>query len=201
MNNEQYFNSDTMVEYPREIHPSVKLGKNVTIGINCILEEGVVVGDNCFIGHHVLVRPDTIIGNGVGIRAFCLVDPDVKIGDGCQIYPYSTISGKTVLGKNVYYGAYVVTANSSAPGVIIPPVIEDNVIIYASCKISPGVTIGRGAIIGMGSIITKDVPPMQMWYGEASSYKRDVTKKDFNIEEDQPWPSVMLEYLEELEEN
>jgi len=201
MNDEQYFNSDNMAEYPREIHPSVKFGKNVTIGMSCILEEGVIVGDNCFIGHHVLVRPNTIIGNGVGIRAFCLVDPDVVIGDGCQIYPYSVISGKTILGKNVYYGAYTVTANSSVPGVIVPPVIEDNVIIYASCKIAPGVKIGKGAILGMGSIITKDVPPMQMWYGEASKYKRDVTKKDFNIEECHPWPSVMLEYLEEINGN
>ncbi len=47
MNNDQYFNSDTITEYPREIHSSVKLGKNVTIGMNCILEEGVVVGDDC----------------------------------------------------------------------------------------------------------------------------------------------------------
>ena len=201
MNNEQYLNSDTIKERPREIHPSVKLGKNVTIGIGCILEEGVVVGDDCFIGHHVLVRPSAKIGNGVGIRAFCLIDPDVEIGNGCQIYPYSTISGKTILGENVYYGAYSVTANSPAPGVIVPPVIEDNVIIYAGCKISPGVVIGKGAIIGMGSIITKDVPPMQVWYGTASTYKRDVTKKDLNIEEDQPWPPIILEYLKELEGN
>ena len=196
MNNEQYLNSNTMVVRPREIHHSVRLGKNVTIGIGCILEEGVVVGDNCFIGHHVLVRPNTIIGNGVGIRAFCLIDPDVTIGNGCQIYPYATVSGKTILGENVYYGAYSVTANSPAPGVILQTIIEDNVIIYAACKIGPGVTIGMGAIIGMGSIITKDVPPMQVWYGKASMHKRDVTKKDLNINEDQPWPSVMLEYLE-----
>jgi UDP-3-O-[3-hydroxymyristoyl] glucosamine N-acyltransferase len=201
MNNDQYFNSDTITEYPREIHSSVKLGKNVTIGMNCILEEGVVVGDDCFIGHHVLIRPNTKIGNGVGIRSFCLIDPDVKIGDGSQIYPYSTISGKTIIGQNVYYGAYTVTANSSAPGVIIPPVIEDNAIIYASCKISPGVVIGKGAIIGMGSIITKNVAPMEVWYGEAAVYRRNVTKKDLNIEEDNPWPSVMLEYFEELDKN
>jgi UDP-3-O-[3-hydroxymyristoyl] glucosamine N-acyltransferase len=198
MNNEQYWNSDTMVEYPSNIHSSVKLGKNVTIGMNCILEEGVVVGDDCFIGHHVLVRPNTDIGNGVGIRAFCLIDPDVIIGDDCQIYPYSVISGGTILGKNVYYGAYTVTANSSAPGVIVPPIIEDNAIIYACCKIAPGVSIGKGAVLGMGSIITKDVPPMQMWYGEASSYKRDVTKKDFNLGEEDSWPSSMLDYIEEL---
>ena len=198
MNNEQYSNSNTMTEYPRGIHSSVKLGKNVTIGMNCILEEGIVIGDDCFIGHHVLIRPNAKIGNGVGIRAFCLIDPEVKIGDRTQIYPYSVISGKTIVGKDVYYGAYTVTANSSIPGIIVPPIIEDNAIIYASCKISPGVIIGKGAIIGMGSIITKNVPPMQVWYGEASIYKRDVTKKDFNIGKDNPWPAVIIDYLEEL---
>jgi acetyltransferase-like isoleucine patch superfamily enzyme len=200
MNNEQYINSDTMKKYPKEIHPSVKLGKNVTIGMNCILEEGVVIGDNCFIGHHVLIRPNSKIGREVGIRSFCLIDPEVEIDDNSQIYPHATLGGGTKVGKNIYFGPYTLTTNSSEPGVITPPVIEDNVIVYAGCMIGPGVTIGKGAIVGMGSTITKSIAPMEVWYGDSAKYRRKTVKKDYGIEEDSPWPSVMLEYLDELSE-
>ena len=188
MNDEQYFNSDNMAEYPREIHPSVKFGKNVTIGMSCILEEGVIVGDNCFIGHHVLVRPNSKIGNGVGIRSFCLLDPDVEVGDRTQIYPHATVGGGTKIGKDVYYGPYTLTTNSSEPGVINPPVIGDNAIIYAGCMIGPGVKVGVGAIVGMGSTLTKSVPAMELWYGDSARYRRKVNKKDHGLKEKNPWP-------------
>lgn len=198
MNNEQYTNSDGRKKLLRQIHSSVQIGKNVTIGINCILEEGVIIGDNCFIGHHVLIRPNSIIGKGVGIRSFCLLDPNVEIDDGAQIYPHATVGGGTKVGKNVYYGPYTLTTNSSEPGVINPPVIEDNAIIYAGCMIGPGVTIGKGAIVGLGSTVTKNIAPMEVWYGESAKFRRPSTKKDYGIENESPWPSVMLEYLEEL---
>ena len=199
MNESQYVNSDNLDVFPREIHPSVKLGKNVTIGMMCILEEGVVIGDNCFLGHHVLIRPNSKVGNDVGIRSFCLLDPNVEVGDGCQIYPHATIGGGTKIGKNVYFGPYTLTTNSSEPGKIDPPVIEDNVIIYAGCMIGPGITIGKGAVLGMGSTLTKSMPPLEVWYGDSARYKRSVIKKDHGLEDDNPWPSVMLDYLEGID--
>jgi acetyltransferase-like isoleucine patch superfamily enzyme len=90
------------------------------------------------------------------------------------------------------------TTNSSEPGVIAPPVIEDNAIVYAGCMIGPGVTIGKGAIVGLGSTITKNIAPMEVWYGESAIFRRPARKKDYGIESESPWPSVMLEFLDEL---
>lgn len=210
MNNEQYFNSNMIpdnlqkpyssLKLGREIHPTVRLGRNVTLGMHCILEEGVVVGDNCFIGHHVLVRPYSKIGNGVGIRSFCLLDPEVEIGDRTQVYPHATVGGGTILGRDVYYGPYTLTTNSSTPGVIEPPIINDGAIIYAGCMIGPGVVIGSRAIIGLGSVLLSSVPAGELWYGDAAKFKRQVTKEDHGLDKESPWPDVILEYHEELNE-
>lgn len=53
-------------------------------------------------------------------------------------------------------------------------IIEDNVYIGANSIITRPVTIGEGSIIGAGSVITKDIPPRQMWAGCPARYIRDV---------------------------
>lgn len=51
--------------------------------------------------------------------------------------------------------------------------IEDDVFIGVNCTICNSVTIGKGAIIGAGSIVTKDVPPYQVWAGNPAKYIKD----------------------------
>jgi acetyltransferase-like isoleucine patch superfamily enzyme len=55
-----------------------------------------------------------------------------------------------------------------------PVLIEDDALIGAHCVILRGVTIGRGAIIGAGSVVTGNVPAMQIWAGNPARYVRDV---------------------------
>ena len=59
-----------------------------------------------------------------------------------------------------------------------PVVIEDLAWIGSSVVILPGVTIGRGAIIGAGSVVTKDVPPMVIAAGNPCKVIRDITDRD-----------------------
>lgn len=202
--NDQYRNSSDpnfKLDLPKEIHPSVQIGRNVTLGMCCIIEENVIIEDDCFIGHHVLIRPQSIVRKGAGIRSFCLLDPCVELGENSQVYPHATIGGWTKIGKDVYYGPYTLTTNSAEPGKIDPPIIKDGAIIYAGCMIGPGVIVGEGAIVGMGSVLTKSVPSMEVWHGTCAKYKRRVIKRDYGLDEEDPWPSVMLEFLEELKES
>lgn len=86
----------------QHIDSSAKLGKNVTIGFNSIILEGVEIGDDCLIGHNVVIHANTKIGNAVRIddgviigkkplsspRSIFKVPTDLKpavIGDYCQI--------------------------------------------------------------------------------------------------------------------
>lgn len=52
--------------------------------------------------------------------------------------------------------------------------IEDDVFIGVNVIICNSVTIGKGAIIGVGSIVTKDIPPYQVWAGNPAKYIREI---------------------------
>lgn len=122
-----------------------------------------------------------VIGRGAQLTAWDRFgnqrfNPTIRIGDGTSIGDgaHITAVNRIELGKNVLTGKYVLitdnshgamdpaeleTAPNKRPLVSKGPVvIEDNVWIGEKASILPGVHIGRGAIIGAGAVVTKDVP-------------------------------------------
>lgn len=109
--------------------------------------------------------------------------PKIVIGDDCSIGTgaHITAVNRIELGRNVLTGKYVLITDNShgeadagqldvAPNKrpLVskgPVVIEDNVWIGEKASILPGVHIGRGAIIGAGAVVTKDVPAGYMALG------------------------------------
>jgi acetyltransferase-like isoleucine patch superfamily enzyme len=94
------------------------------------------------------------------------------IGDGCRIGP------KVELGKYVMFGPHVAIVGADhcidKPGTpmifsgrpeLFPTVIEDDVWVGYGTTIMAGVRIGRGSIIAAGAVVTKDIPPYQIYGG------------------------------------
>jgi len=190
MNSLQYETLDRTKSLPREIHPSVVFGMNVVIGMNVIIEEDVVIGNDCLICHNTIIRPNVVIGNNVQLRCFVHVDPDAKIGDFTHVFPYGLVGGGWDIGSHVWYGPYSVTTNSSIPTKTNPSSIGDYAIVYSGCEIAPGVKIGHGGVLGMGSVLTKSIPALEMWLGSPAKFHKKVTKKNLFVEDNQPWPDV-----------
>lgn len=126
------------------------------IGENCQFYSGVRIE----IGEHGLVS----IGNGTYINRNTLIisESEVSIGVNCKISwdviimdsDMHPLNSKTVINNPVY--------------------IHDDVWIGCRSIILKGVTIGRGAIIAAGSVVTKDVPSMQIYGGVPAKYITDV---------------------------
>jgi UDP-2-acetamido-3-amino-2,3-dideoxy-glucuronate N-acetyltransferase len=190
MNSEQYTVLSWSEKLPKGIHSSVQFGRNVVIGLNVIIEEDVVIGDNTLICHNTVIRPNARIGNNVELRVNVHVDPDAVIGDYTHIFPYGLVGGGWEIGSHVWYGPFTVTTNSSIPTILNPSSIGDYAIIYSGCEIAPGVKIGTGGVLGMGSVLTKDIAPLEMWWGNPAVYRKKVTKKNLFIEDNEPWPEV-----------
>ena len=202
MNEFQYTILDRTKPRPDWLHPSVMFGRNVVVGMFTVIEENVKLGSNCFIGPQCNIRPGSVLGKRVELMSHITIDPNVVIGDRTKIYPHATVGGGTVVGEDVYYGPYCLTTNSSVPGVIDPPIIEDGAKIYAGSMIGPGVVIGKGAIVGMGSDVTKSIGDGQVWFGESARFRRYIRKIDLGImNENSPWPYSELEFLDELNEH
>ena len=137
---------------------------------------------------YIRIGGDVTIGSRVQLTAWDRYldqrfTPAIVLGDGCSIGDGSHITAidRIELGKNVLTGKYVLitdNAHGEADPTLLdiapnkrplvskgPVVIEDNVWIGEKASILPGVRIGRGAIIGAGAVVTKDVPAGHMALG------------------------------------
>lgn len=160
-----------------------KIGKNIKVGIGAVIEDDVVIGDNCFIGHYAIIRPNTRIGNNVDIRAHAWIANDVVIGNEVTIYQYANVCGWARLEDKIYFGCKSICTNAPNPMVYNPdgnnwdkkpPIIRSGVVIATGCILGPGVEIGVNSILGMGSILTRSIPPNQVWFGTPAKYVKEV---------------------------
>ncbi len=123
-------------------------GANVEIGQNCAIWNYVVIGDNSKIGDN------TIIGSFVDIGK------NVTLGKNCNIQAHVTISNDCKLGDNVFIAPNSSLLNDKYPksSFMTAPTIKDNAAIGGGVTILPNVVVGEYAVVGGGSVVTKDVP-------------------------------------------
>lgn len=136
----------------------VKLGENVTIWHFCNLY-GCAIGNNVSIGSYTEIRKGVVIG------------------DGCRIQAYVFIPEGVFIGKNVLIGPHVVFTNDKYPRInpgFVPEKtnVEDEAAIGAGAIILPGIRIGRGALVGAGSVVTKDVKAGTVVYGNPARERK-----------------------------
>ena len=97
-------------------------------------------------------------------------DVDIRIGDGVMIAPSVTL---TTTGHPVHPEQRVDFTRFSEP-----IVIEDKVWIGSNAVVLPGVRIGYGSVIGAGSVVSRDIPPMTVAVGTPCRVVRAITDKD-----------------------
>lgn len=172
-------------EYGGFIHPTVQILEEITVGMGVIIEENCILKGKNFLGHNAVMRPKCILGWESELRVNAWMAPNCWVGDHSVIYNYANLSMGTVVGDYVYFGVRSTTTNANdivlhrgRPFVPNPVRIEGGARIATHCCIAPGVVIGRNALVGMGSIVTKDVPAWEVWYGNPAKKKGMVDQND-----------------------
>ena len=140
------------------------------------------------VGHHTSILQ---MGTITAIKDYFgnLFTPSIKIGNYCSLgkFIHITAINNIEIGNNVLIGNFV-TITDHGHGTTndiesLPPlyrplyskgkvVIEDNVWIGDKCTILPGVTIGKGSVIGSNTVVTKDIPSYSIVTGSAGSIKK-----------------------------
>lgn len=137
---------------------NVELADGVKIRANSVIENAYIE-HHCEIGPFARLRPGTHLADHVHVGNFVEIK-NTKIAAHSKINHLSYI-GDSEIGKNVNIGAGTITCNYDGANKHQTK-IADNVLIGSDTMLVAPVTIGRGATIGAGSIITKDVPPEQL---------------------------------------
>lgn len=150
----------------------IRCGRNVKFEdhseIHGLCSEGLTFGDNVTISRGVMIRPSSYYGGDLG--------KGLVMGDHSSIGPYGYVgcSGKITIGSNVMFGPkcslfaenHVFSDTEStikSQGVKQSGItIEDDCWIGSNVIILDGVTIGKGSVIGGGTLVTKDVPPYSL---------------------------------------
>lgn len=151
------------------IAPDVKLGKDVKI-FNFVNAYGCEIGDRTKVGTFVEIQKGAFIGNDCKISSHSFICEGVTIGDRVFI-------GHNVTFINDKYPAATNPDGSmqkDADWSVIPIVVEEGVSIGSSVTILCGVTIGKNAVVGAGSLVTKDIPPSQVWAGNPARFLKNV---------------------------
>jgi len=119
------------------------------------------------------------IGKGTRIGAFVDIGKDVIIGTDCNIQAHVTISNGVHIGDRVFIGPNTSILNDRYPisKVLTPPTIHNDAIIGGFAVILPNVVVGEKAVIGAGSVVTKDVPERKVVYGNPADIK--MSRKEY----------------------
>jgi len=161
----------------------------ISIGDSCIITDGVVLNG-------LSIQPLGItLGQSVVLREYAWLSANggaIEVGDRAFIGPFVMIYGIStcIIGNDVLIGAHtsIVPGNHIFADTDVPIArqgtdskgirIEDDVWIGANCVVLDGVTIGRGAVVGAGSVVTKSVPPMAVVCGNPAKIMRTRTSSN-----------------------
>ena len=151
--------------------------KGVSIGDNSVIESfshlsSATVGSNCNIGPYARLREGSEIGNNAKIGNF-VETKKTKLGDGAKASHLAYL-GDADIGSKANIGAGTITCNYDGTNKHKTTIGEESFIGTNSSLVAP-VNIGKGAYVGAGSVITKDVPDEAL----AVARGKQVTKEDW----------------------
>jgi bifunctional UDP-N-acetylglucosamine pyrophosphorylase/glucosamine-1-phosphate N-acetyltransferase len=157
---------------------NVRLAAGTIVQAHCDLD-GVVTHGPCVIGPFARLRPGTELAPGVHVGNF-VEAKNARLGEGSKANHLSYL-GDTVIGRNVNVGAGTITCNYDGINKFVTT-IDDGVFIGSNSALVAPVTIGAGATIGAGSVITKDAPAGELTVARARQatlpgWKRPEKKK------------------------
>ena len=137
-----------------------------TQGQHCVIFSDVTIGEETRLGNFVMIRSDTQIGRGCTIGSYVDIEGDVRIGNYVSLQSACYITRGVIIEDEVFCGPRVTTMNdkrichrrSGLTFVRDAPRILRAARVGGGSVLLPGVTIGENALVGAGSVVTKDVP-------------------------------------------
>jgi acetyltransferase-like isoleucine patch superfamily enzyme len=144
---------------------SLAVGARALIRRGTIIYAGTEIGDDLETGHNVIIREQNSIGDNLSIWSNSIIDYGCQVGKNVKIHSNVYVCQFTMIEDGVFIGPSVTLTNDVHPGCpdapecMKGPILKLGSQIGAGSCVLPRVTIGEYAVIGAGSVVTKDIPP------------------------------------------
>lgn len=155
---------------------------------SAIIDDGAVIGAGTRIWHFSHIMPKATIGSNCILGQNVFVDNNVTIGNGVKIQNNVSVYNGVVVEDDVFLGPSMVFTNVINPRSFIerktefkPTLIQKGATVGANATIVCGVSIGYFALIGAGSVVTKDVPAYALVYGSPARVQGWVSKRGHRL--------------------
>lgn len=132
---------------------SPKVGDNTRVWAFAHILPHAIIGQDCNVCDHTFIENDVIVGNRVTIKC------------GVQLWDGITLEDDVFVGPNATFTNDPFPRSKQYPGSFPRTVVRRGASIGANATILPGLTIGQYAMVGAGTVVTKDVPPFAIVVG------------------------------------
>src|SRR5512137_3018681 len=144
-----------------EVSPKADIGEETSIWHQAQVREGARVGKNCIIGKGVYIDAGVFLGDNVKIQNYVSIYHGVTIEDGVFCGPHCVFTNDKAPRATNPDGSLKATDD----WVLSKTLVRTGAAIGANATIVCGVTIGQWAMIGAGSVVTRDVPDYGLVWG------------------------------------
>ena len=151
------------------IHPTAEvqttnIGEGTKIWQYCVILKNAKIGKNCNLNYNVFVENDVIVGDNVTIKS------------GVQLWDGIRIEDNVFISPNVTFTNDFTPRSKKYPQKFLRTTIKTGATIGANSTVIGGITIGKYAMIGAGSVVTKDIPDYTLWFGSPAVFKSNICK-------------------------
>lgn len=158
-----------MIHHTSDVQ-SVQIGKGTLIWQYCVILPKAVIGKNCNINCHVFIENYVNIGNNVTIKS------------GVQIWDGVSVEDDVFIGPNVTFTNDLIPRSKHYPSEFEKTLIKKGASIGANATLLAGIQVGEYALIGAGSVVTKNIPPFSLWMGNPAKPAGYVTRKGIIVD-------------------
>ena len=172
-------NTDQVFIHPHAIVESDRIGDGTRIWAFAHVLKDAVIGRNCNIGDGAFIEGGAQIGDNVTVKNQCLIWEGVTIADNAFIGP------NVVFTNDLHPRSPRLEAARARYGSkkwLVPTVVGEGASLGASVTVLAGVTIGDYATVGIGSVVTRDIPPHALAHGSPARVRGHVCRCGQKIE-------------------
>lgn len=143
---------------------TTNIGENTNIWQFCVVLKNARIGKNCNINAGVFIENDVFVGDNVTIKC------------GVQIWDGITIEDDVFIGPNVTFTNDFNPRSKQYHKEFLKTLVKKGASIGANSTILGGVVIGEYAMVGAGSVVTKNIGCQELWYGNPAKHRGYVCK-------------------------